>query len=103
MEPENCDKLKQNEVLWNKMVKGTQVTYVEGKKAYNPTLSKQFTQSWDESEVQLGGVKFIVSMQTIAATTSLVVEGMTFPKKLKGTYKEDFNRFLKLGEMVAYL
>lgn len=80
-EPNNCSEFKNNGELWDTMIKGNLDNYVEGMTDHDPKLFIDFVNGWDNGNVKIGSITFMVSIKTIMKVTSVALDSVSFPTK----------------------
>lgn len=103
IESNNYDTFKKNEVLWPIFERVNFTSYMKAMKGYDSSLSSQYAHSWKDGRVLILGVPFTVPMKLNLGVTLFPIDGVAFPKKPKGNYKEDFKKFLVHGEKLCRL
>lgn len=102
-ELKNCDKFKQNNILWPILLTSHMDKYIEGMKSFELKVSKKFVKSWDHVKVNISGVSYVVLVESIPTATGLVAEGKVIPINSNGHYKQGLKKFLSLGESIPHL
>lgn len=82
---------------------GSIMPYMEAMTRYDECLSLQFTNSWNERRVTMGGISFEINEDSIAQATGLCSKGQKWKKTSSISNETTRNKFFQRNEVLVKL